>query len=322
VKHKPPKHFLEAHRLISGRAKLVRKAHSKAEYNHLVELRSLFHDPNIVGLGIANKLTNKKRVDELTLCFYVKEKKAKRRLSSHKMIPPVLSVSGRKSIFTDVYQIGTLRAQINRQAAPIESGFSVGNERVEGAGTVGAIVTSDGASYILSNGHVLAPRGANVDVNAIYPAFVDANGIHRVGPLRDIVPLQMTGNVADAALAEIVGGLAIQPGIPLAKQPYSVTDPSRDMVIVGTGRTSGRMDGTVRDIHFRGSVIVPGLGSVQFVDQAICDNYSQPGDSGAVIIEQGTGAIVGLHVAGSDEGSMFTPMSTVRDNLTIKFQFT
>jgi len=326
MKHRTPKHFLEAHRLITGHAKPSRESHSKAEYNHLTELRSIFEDRNIVGLGIAEKLTKKKKTGELTLCFYVKQKKAKNRLGSHKMIPPVISVGGRSCIFTDVYQIGTLRAQVNRQPSPIQSGFSVGNERAEGAGTVGAIVTSGGVSYILSNAHVLAPRGANADVKATYPAFVDTGGItRRVGTLRDIVALQMTGNVADAALAEIDGGLAIRTGIALATKPYTVVEPRKDMVIVGIGRTTGpaQMQGTVRDVHFKGSVVVPGLGSVQFVEQAICDNYSQPGDSGAVIIEKSTGFIVGLHVAGSesDEGSMFSPMSTVRAKLSIKFQF-
>jgi hypothetical protein len=48
---KAPKHILQAHGLICGRDKLSRKLHSKAEYRHLAEVRSLFEDRNIVGLG-------------------------------------------------------------------------------------------------------------------------------------------------------------------------------------------------------------------------------------------------------------------------------
>src|SRR5258708_25468035 len=66
---KAPKHILQAHRLICGRDKLSRKLHSKAEYRHLAEVRSLFEDRNIVGLGIAEKVSDKRRSGELSLCF-------------------------------------------------------------------------------------------------------------------------------------------------------------------------------------------------------------------------------------------------------------
>src|SRR6266849_5152260 len=155
---KPPKHILQAHRLISGRDKLLRKSHGKAEYRHLADVRSLFEDRNIAGLGIAEKVSDKQRSGEHSLCFYVREKKAKKNLKSHRMIPPVISIGGRP-VFTDVYQIGRLKAQRNVQIDPIQSGFSLGNDQATGAGTVGAIVKSGNTFYILSNAHVLAPGG-------------------------------------------------------------------------------------------------------------------------------------------------------------------
>src|SRR6185503_14081193 len=88
------------------RDKLKRKEHGKAEYNHLAELRGIFEDKNIVGLGIAEKLTKGKKTGELTLCFYVKKKKARKRLASHKMIPSVIGLGDRKAVFTDVYELG------------------------------------------------------------------------------------------------------------------------------------------------------------------------------------------------------------------------
>jgi hypothetical protein len=57
------------------------------------------------------------------------------------------------------------------------------------------------------------------------------------------------------------------------------------------------------------------------VDQVICDKYSQDGDSGSLIVAKGSGEIVGLHVAGSADGSMFTPIKAVQAALNIKFSF-
>ena len=326
---KAPKHFLEAHRLICGRDKLRRKSHGKAEYNHVADLRATYNDPNIVGLGIAEKVTNNKRTGELTLCFYVKEKQSKRLLGSHKMIPPVISVGGKNPIFTDVHSIGVLRTQAHFQDDPIESGFSVGNDLSTHAGTVAAIVKSGGLFYILSNAHVLAPPDLNVaglTIHATFPAFEDTNGMRRVGELRDAVSIKSSGgNRADAALAEIdksfVDNSEVDTDIALATRPYTIGDPQKGMDIVGIGRTSGLMEGKVRDINFTGSVDVPGVGSVEFVDQAICDKYSEGGDSGALIIAKKSKEIVGLHVGGGDKGSMFTPIRNVRDSLKIKFQF-
>jgi hypothetical protein len=323
MKSKTPKHLIQAHRLICGHDKLQKTSHSKAEYRHLNDVRRIFEDRNIVGLGIAEKMTEKKRTGELTLCFYVKEKKARRRLGSHKMVPPVISIDG-VPMFTDVYRIGVLKAQINSQKDPIQSGFSVGNERNLRAGTVGAIVKCGDSFHILSNSHVLAPRGvatAGATIRTTYPAFEDGNGMRRVGTLRDIVPLKARGNKVDAALAEVDEEFVadVETKILNAASPRATGDPEVGMIIVGTGRTSGPMRGVVRDTNFSGSVSVPGLGTIDFVEQVICDNYSQGGDSGALIIGKESGLVVGLHVAGSEDGSMFTPIKAVKREL--KFDF-
>jgi hypothetical protein len=324
---KPPKHILQAHRLISGRDKLLRKSHSKAEYRHLAEVRSLFEDRNIVGLGIAEKVSDKKRSGEHSLCFYVREKKAKRGLRSNRMIPPVISIGGRP-VFTDVYQIGLPKAQGNVQMDPIQSGFSLGRSGSGGAGTLGAIVKSGATRYILSNAHVLVPRRINpgAAIEAIYPARPDTDSDdRRVGVLRDFVKLTDSGNTADAALAEIDPEFLndIDTSIFKAAIPHSVGEPELDMVIVGNGRSSGPMEGVVRDCHFSGSLDFRdvGLGLIDFVDQVRCEPYSQKGDSGSLIVAKNSGKIVGLHVAGSDEGSFFTPIKAVQAALNIKFSF-
>lgn len=322
---KAPKHFLEAHRLICGRDKLQRKSHGKAEYNHLAELRSIFEDKNIVGLGVAEKLTKGKKTGELTLCFYVKKKKAKKRLGSHKIIPPVISIGGRKPIFTDVYELGgRFKALANFQKTPIQSGFSVGNDESVDAGTVGAIVSFNGTHFILSNAHVLASQGVgDIDITqTTYPAREDINQTFSVGVLKHIVTFNSSGNSADAALAQINGGLNINPSISGAKPPYTVVDPADQMKVIGRGRTTSTIRGVVRDLHFSGPVEMPGdMGTIKFVDQVVCVGDVEGGDSGAIIVAKDTEQIVGLLFAGTDTEFLFTPIKAVRKSLDVNFQF-
>ncbi len=202
---KAPKHFLQAHRLICGRDKLLRKAHSKAEYKLLARASQPVRGWQYCrprNIEKDNEEEGKRKSSPFA--FYVRKKK--NRLDAQKLIPPVISLGG-KAIFTDVYEIGPLKAQANVQPSPIQSGFSVGNDKNINAGTVGAIVSTGGnARFILSNAHVLAPQGRRAR-----PTSMRASRPRRqwrstapVGRLRHIADLQPDAlNRADAALAEI-----------------------------------------------------------------------------------------------------------------------
>ena len=63
----------------------------------------------------------------------------------------------------------------------------------------------------------------------------------------------------------------------------------------------------------------PGVGKVGFIDQVKCTRYSKPGDSGAIIVDKKSRKIVGLHFAGSSDGSIFNPISEVVK--AFKFRF-
>ncbi len=316
---KAPKHILQAHRLISGRVKITRKAHGKAEYKHLSALRDLYKDPNIVGLGIADKMTDGKRTGEPTLRFYVRKKRSKKRLGSDKLIPPVIML-GDRAILTDVYEMSSpFRALANVQDSPVESGFSVGTSSDVRAGTVGAIVSFGTTRYILSNAHVLDGKPDQTEV--VYPAMEDNNNRSNVvGLLKHIVVFESSGNRADAALAEINTGVVFDPAIPGAVTPYTVGTAAMDMKVVGTGRTSGTIRGIIRDLDFDGNVRVAGE-TIGFEDQIVCEGLAADGDSGAVIVEQGTDRILGLLFAASNDKFMFTPIATVREELAVNFKF-
>src|SRR4051794_28499289 len=112
-------------------------------------MRTIFEDPNVIGVGISEKLAEKRPTGELSLCFYVEKKVSKRSLSAAKLIPPVVAVPDGQAVFTDVKQIGKLLPQANIRKSPIKSGYSVGHHSIT-AGTVGAIVKEGRKYFILS----------------------------------------------------------------------------------------------------------------------------------------------------------------------------
>jgi hypothetical protein len=61
------------------------------------------------------------------------------------------------------------------------------------------------------------------------------------------------------------------------------------------------------------------MGDIGFIDQVLCSQYSRPGDSGSIVVDKETGKIVGLHFAGSDEGSVFNPIDAVMKALKFRF---
>src|SRR6266702_1974554 len=281
-----PKDLLDALDLIRGTRGPKPESLDAVESRHVARVRTIFEDRNIVAIGIAEKETEKKNTGELGLCFYVEKKIPKSRMKVNKLIPPVLSVADRKAVFTDVQQIGKVRPQINKRKTPLSSGFSVGNDNE--TGTLGAIVKKGSKFFLLSNSHVLADSGKG--------KFGD-DFLNRV----------------DAAIAEVDEDFVSQLDFSIrgARSPIDNIEPARGMKIVMRGRTSGNSEGTVEDVHFSIVLSYQGVGKVGFIDQVKCTRYSKPGDSGSIIVDKASGKIVGLHFAGSSDGSIFNPISEV-----------
>jgi hypothetical protein len=297
-----------------------------AEAKHVERVRTIFDDPNIVGAGIAEKVTEGDLAGTLSLCFYVRKKLAKARVRADRMLPPVMATPDGKAIFTDVIEIGDVvpQAQPLVKRKPIQSGFSVGHFAIS-AGTVGAIVSRGKKKYLLSNSHVLADSGKAKKGDSIwYPGPADGgkatDEIATLSSFKPFVVGDTFTNTIDAALAEIIAGRLKQVNFAIhgAKHPVKVATPTRGMKIVVMGRTSGKKRSVVRDVDFR-VLIDYGLGTVGFKEQVRCDVYSAGGDSGSIVVDDATGAIVGLHFAGSPEGSIFTPIKTVMAALKFRF---
>ena len=319
-----PKDLLQALDLIRGTKGARPESLDALESKQVQRVRAIFEDRNIVAIGIAEKLTEKKPTHELALCFYVEEKIAKSRVKSNKLIPPVISVADRAAVFTDVRQIGKLRPQVNKRKSPLQSGYSIGNSNA--TGTLGAIVRKGSKFFLLSNSHVLADSGkGRVGDKIIYPGSADATGREqKVAVLSKILRFKLGDdflNRVDAALAavdeEFVDKLDFS--IRGAKSPLATADATRGMKILIRGRTSGDSEGVVEDVHFSTVLHYEGVGEVGFIDQVKCTRYSKGGDSGSIIVDKASGKVVGLHFAGSAEGSVFNPISAVMKALKFRF---
>ncbi|MBR1152456.1 hypothetical protein [Bradyrhizobium sp. JYMT SZCCT0428] len=319
-----PKELVDALDLVSGEKALKLESLSGVETREVRRVRTIFEDPNIVAIGISQKISEKENTGELGVCFYVEKKLARSKMKNNKMIPPVLSVADRKAVFTDVQQIGKVRPQINKRKSPLLSGFSVGSSI--DTGTLGAIVKKGKKLFVLSNSHVLARSGlGKVGDKIIFPGKLDNGGRDQVIATLSAFLKFKTGddflNRVDAALAEIDEDFLekIDFSIRGTKAPLATTVPVRGMKIVTRGRTSGDTEGEVQDVHFRIVLPYQGVGQVGFLDQVKCSHYSKGGDSGALIVDKTSKKIVGLHFAGSPIASIFNPIAEVVKALKFRF---
>lgn len=153
------------------------------------QLRQVFDTPNVVAVGIAQKLTKGKPTGKLALTFYVEKKIDSRKLRGHEMVPVAMpeSLSGKEVVTTDVVELGRLRPEVNVTRRPVQPGNSVGHVLVT-AGTLGAVVLKGGKCQLLSNSHVLANSGkGKIGDVILYPGKADGGRQpRRRGPARQV----------------------------------------------------------------------------------------------------------------------------------------
>jgi hypothetical protein len=321
-----PKNLLRALDLMTRDAEPQVEALGAASATHYERTRRIFDDRNIIGIGVSEKVTEKKPIGELGLCFYVEKKLSKSKLGTSKLIPPVMALPDGTAAFTDVKQIGRIVPQVNKRRSPIQSGFSVGHTGVT-AGTVGAIVKKGKKHFILSNSHVLANSGLGKKGDKIiFPGNADGGKapkdlIGKLSEFEKFIVGDKFVNRIDAALAEIdedhLDDLDFR--IFGTKKTLDVITPVRGMIVVKRGRTTGDTESTVQDVNFRFILEYKGVGKVGFLDQVLCERYTAGGDSGSVVVDKKSGKIVGLHFAGASGGSVFNPIADVIKALKFKF---
>ena len=253
---------------------------------------------NVVGLGIGVKFVDGRVLPgESTVRIYVRE------LLPDQHIPEQFG-----TLPTDIIEAGKFVAY---QEPPVPCGVSVGHPAIT-AGTLGCLVKKGENHYILSNNHVLADsNAASPGDRVIQPGTADGGRLPNdvIATLEPYQEIDFTGapNYIDAAIAlvgdcnqDVVLPKIIGIGLPLVAPGSAELPPT----VLKHGKATGTTVGEIEDISFNYSV---GFGnrSAEFRNQILItgvDSYyfSEPGDSGSLIVGEETRKPVGLLFAGGE----------------------
>ena len=205
----------------------------------------------------------------------------------------------------EIIECGEVRfaSELTERIRPAQGGSSVGNRRIENAGTLGTwaqIVNEHNGNtgWIgLSNNHVFVgyDNVGQVGDEILQPGVLDG-GDEAVGRLAYIHPVNIEGaNVIDFAYCTPLSTDLIAPEIHGVGSVRGITQPNQDMDVEKVGRTTGHTTGRIFATDVTINVLEPSLDkAATFTRQIMTDCEIRPGDSGAILLEQGTGMMVGL----------------------------
>jgi len=292
--------------------------------------KSWARHPNIQGFGIAERITQGKKLKDVALKVYVERKLPLNKLDAP--VPKQVMLPGMSQpVDTDIQEIGKVVLEANTSRhRPAMPGCGLGHFEVT-AGTFGCLVRKKGKPelYILSNSHVLANSGTGKAGDVILQAAVFDGGEQPADilcKLSEWVPFKFGDdtyeNLVDAAIAQVkpadVTSKVNLIGVP-PKGVGSVL--RRGMKVKKVGRTTDLTSGEITDVDFRTSLPYPmpngGEGNVGMRDQVLCTRYTAGGDSGAAVFNSNN-QIVGLHFAGTPSTSIFNRITNVLDALGLE----
>jgi len=254
--------------------------------------------------------------------------------------------------------IAPLNQNAQSGANNIKLGSSGGNAKASSTngtkitccgGTLGSLLTRNGAQFILSNNHVLAiSDSAQIGDPIIQPGLIDnpspaaptctATGATTVANLTQFFNLETGPSPkVDAAIAQVVPGTVdlggnilylgarATNGIPDSGQVHAgpLVPPAVGMLVAKSGRSTGLTCSSVLSISTATSITyqkgcgtgamtnpIPFTGLVD-VASATGAAFSAEGDSGSLIVTQNTADPVALLFAGSDTDTIGNPVKDV-----------
>jgi hypothetical protein len=256
-------------------------------------------DSNILGVGYGVKVTAGTVTEELAIRVYVRAKVPRTGLPVIERVPDQIN-----GVPTDIIVVGDLAAQFPR---PVKCGLSCGHSKINTAGTIGCVVTSDGTNrFILSNWHVLTDgNGTKPGDDILEPGLLDGGTANPpIARLTAYQPVDFTGlpNRIDAAVAELIDpsdvGSEIDMIGPVTPSPMNA---ALYQSVRKRGRTTLHTIGTVMDLAADVRVRY-GNKVAQFNDQiavtGVNGAFSAGGDSGSLVVDAVTRRPVGLLFAG------------------------
>jgi len=304
----------------------------KVKAKHLKDLMKI---PNVVGVGIGEKLKQGLPTGGICLRVYVTKKVYKDDLGRDNLIPPSL-----EDIATDVVEIGQpIPYQYMGRNRPAVGGDSIGHFMVT-AGTLGCLVRdkTDGSTGILSNNHILAnkdapgfPRASAGDC-IVQPGILDGGtcATDQIATLKrwvQLIPQGSGTNLVDAALAQPINPGDVRNTIHdigcisswrSVSEVDVVSDPADPDNVQKTGRTTGYTTGKITDIDATVTINY-GAYRADHEDVIATDSMGAPGDSGSLLVDM-SGKAVGLLFGGSPGVVVFySKIQHVLNALNIEF---
>jgi hypothetical protein len=291
--------------------------------------------PGVTGVDVGYKYVKGQPTDEIAIRVMVEKKK--KTVPAKEKVPA--TVGGVK---TDVIErtyflhdakntkpVEEIELQFDTGGYdPVKGGISIGPCRVIGglvhAGTLGAIVKDNATSapMLLSNYHVMCVDGAwKVGDAMAQPSRVDG-GSCPASVVGTLVRAQLTDK-ADAAVCSLSGRSYSCEIADIG--PVSGTNVARgEMAVRKRGRTTGLTYGIVEgvslsiNLDYGGGVTHTLTGQIDVrPDPARNEVWADHGDSGAVLVDN-DGKIVGLHMAGSNDGhGVANPIADVLSALDV-----
>lgn len=271
--------------------------------------RHIWNAGNVLGVGYGAKVTGGQPAENVCLRVYVRHKLPRTELTSGDLVPD--QVAG---LPTDVIQVGDVVAY-----RPVRCGVSIGHVDIT-AGTLGALLHTedDDSPHILSNNHVLA----NVNQASIGDAILEPGpadgGTDPIAELTDFEPIQLHGptNLMDAAIARV-----LDPADVLAEIETigAVQNPPVEAALYQSvrkhGRTTKHTVGVVMDLSADLWVRVLPQANAWFEDQLVVvgagGEFSQPGDSGSLVVDAVTKAPMALLFAGGQGHTFVNPIDRI-----------
>jgi len=207
-------------------------------------------------------------------------------------------------------------AWFRQRHRPLEAGLSVGHFAVS-AGTLGFVVQDAAAYYLLSNNHVLANVNAAQPGDPIFqPGRVDQTpddgSLVAVLDRFEVLSF-IRENVVDCAVGQLLGDQQFYAG--WSEAIGGVVQGSRRLrqtdlgtTVFKAGRTTGVTEGVITQVEIDGLRVnmgepgkpKPASFSDQFEVIGTNGPFSQPGDSGSLVIHE-DGHAVGLLFAGGPD---------------------
>lgn len=216
-----------------------------------------------------------------------------------------------------------------KQTPPIQLGTSGGNimdisARYCCSGTLGALVSWGGGTYILSNNHVLGRSDqAKGDEDISQPGLVDVNcnsaNANIVAHFTKAIELR-TANV-DAAIAAAGTGMVKPDGsiLDIGVPANTIVAAAVGMAVAKSGRTTGLTCSSIKAVNTNVNVQYEtgcGTGStfiVSYRNQVMIQDrkFSAGGDSGSLIVKSSTAQPAALLFAGSSTTTIGNPIGDV-----------